>query len=146
MSPVTREQLLDGLQAGWGTYVQRFNDLSPDQQTTYLQQQGYACFGDLLAHVTAWWSDGQQSISTLLVRPDTPPKEYDVDAFNARAVAQSQGLSEPELILRFDETRAAMQKVVDDLPEEAMQNPRINKRLSVEIIGHLEEHALPGKM
>jgi hypothetical protein len=145
MDAVTREQILGGLQQGWGTYIQGFHSLSPDQQTAFLQQQGYARFGDLLAHVVAWWSDGQQTIANLLLHPDAPRKDYDVDAFNAQAVAQSQGMSETELIHRFDSARLAMQKLVSELPEEAVQNRRINKRLAVEVIGHLEEHALPDK-
>ena len=55
---ITREQILESLHTDWGTFVERFQRLSPEAQATYLQQQGYARFADLLAHVIAWWQEG----------------------------------------------------------------------------------------
>ena len=39
---ITREQILESLHTDWGTFVDRFQRLSPEAQAVYLQQQGYA--------------------------------------------------------------------------------------------------------
>ncbi len=62
--------ILDTLQHGWGTYVERFQRLSSKEQAAFLTKQGYARFADLLAHVIAWWEEGKLGVENLLVDPD----------------------------------------------------------------------------
>jgi hypothetical protein len=140
MTDNLREQALDALHGDWAGYVERFRRLSPEAQAAFLQQQGYARLGDLLAHVTAWWTDGQRSIRSILSDPNYPPQEYDVDDFNARAVAAAAGLSEEEILQRFEAARLAFIDLVKGLDEGAFQNERMKRRLHIEVIGHYKEH------
>ena len=78
MTDLTRTQLIATLDDGWGTYVARYRALSPAQQQQWLASQGYARFGDLLAHVVAWWVDGQQVIAHVAADPAHPLRDYDV--------------------------------------------------------------------
>ncbi len=140
MAELTREQVFDALQYGWGTYVARFRRLSPAAQATFLVKQGYARLADLLAHVVAWWREGQQAIQSMLDDPNFQSPSYDVDAFNAQAVASYRDLGEPAVIVAFESARQAWLALVADLSEDAFQSQKITERLHIELIGHLAEH------
>ncbi len=88
MADLTRTELMAALNDGWGAYVARYRMLSPAEQQQWLAAQGYPRFSDLLAHIVAWWVDGQQVIAHVAADPAYPLRDYDVDSFNAGAVAQ----------------------------------------------------------
>ena len=142
MTDLTRTQLIATLDDGWGTYVARYRALSPAQQQQWLASQGYARFGDLLAHVVAWWVDGQQVIAHVAADPAHPLRDYDVDGFNADAVAQYAALDEDAMVTAYEQARAAWMPLISGLSDAAFRNSKIADRLYPEIIGHLEEHAL----
>jgi hypothetical protein len=136
-----QEQLLACLQNDWGSYLPRFERFSAEQQVAFLKKQGYARFGDLLAHVIAWWQEAFPAIENMLEDPAYRSPDVDVNAFNAQAVANFSELDEPAIILSFETLRAAWLDLVSALPDEAFQDPRICHRLHIEIIGHFHEHA-----
>ena len=140
MTGLTRGQIISALQDGWGTYVEHFERLSPEAQAAFLARQGYACLGDLLGHVVAWWEEGQRAIPALLDDPGFEGPDYDVDAFNARAVERFRGMAEPAVIHAFEAARQAWLALVVRLPDDALQNQKIADRLHIEVIGHLAEH------
>jgi hypothetical protein len=142
MTESTREQVFDALQNGWGTCVARFQRLSVEAQATFLAKQGYARLADLLAHVVAWWQEAQRAIENWLVDPTFDPPRYDVDAFNAQAVASVRDLDEPAVTAVFEAARRALLAFVAGLPDEAFENQRIVERLQIEVVGHLEEHEM----
>ena len=144
MTDLSRTQLIATLNYGWGTYVARYRALSPAQQQQWLAGQGYPSFRDLLAHVVAWWVDGQKIIAHTAAAPAYPLRDYDVDAFNAEAVAQYAGLDEAAMVAAYEQARAAWIPLIESLSDAAFHNPKIADRLYPEIIGHLEEHTLPG--
>jgi hypothetical protein len=140
MTELTREQIADALQDGWGTYVERFGRLSPEAQAAFLAGQGYARLADLLAHVVNWWEDGQRAVLARLDAPGFDAPDYDVDAFNAQAVERFRSLSEPSVIQAFEAARRAWLALVAGLPDDAWRNQMIADRLHIEVIGHLAEH------
>jgi hypothetical protein len=139
---ITREQLLASLHTDWGTFVERFQRLSPEAQSAYLQQQGYARFADLLAHIIAWWQEGLAAIPAMLSDPAYTSPDQDVDQFNAQAVDRLRDLNESAIIAIFSDLRQQWIDLVNGLPVEAFQDERINLRLHIEIIGHFDEHRL----
>ncbi len=143
MAELTREQTLSALHDGWGTYVDRFYCLSPDVQAAYLAQQGYTRLADVLAHVVAWWEEGQRIVAALVDDPDFNPPGYEVDAFNAQAVERFRALDEPAVIRSFEAARQAWLGFVDRLPDSAFRSPKTSDWLHMELVGHLEEHKLP---
>jgi hypothetical protein len=143
MTELTRNQIFDALQNGWGTYVEQFRRLSPEGQADFLEKQGFARLADLLAHVIAWWEEGQRVIEKLHYDPDFNSPDYDVDSFNAQAVERSRHLDEAATIQSFERTRQAWFDLVNRLPTATFQNKKIVDRLHIEVIGHLEEHRLP---
>jgi hypothetical protein len=134
---------LDALQNGWGTYVERVKQLSPQRQAEFLERQGYVRLGDLLGHVIAWWEDGLPAIEEMLIDPSRPSQEYDVDAFNAQAVKRFSSIDEATIIQDFEAMRNAWIRLVESLPEGAFSNKKLLSRLHIELIGHLEEHKIP---
>jgi hypothetical protein len=143
MSEITREKILDNLEQEWGTYVERFDKLTPGSQKAFLQQQGYARFADLLAHVAAWWQQADHDIEAMLEDPLFKSPDEDVDAFNAQAVENVHPLDEKAVEESFENMRQVMLDLVIALPDEAFQKESFTERFDMEVIGHLEEHRLP---
>ncbi|MGE5776292.1 MAG: hypothetical protein ACM33V_08730 [Chloroflexota bacterium] len=143
MTHPIQQHVLDILQGDWAEYVEKLRRLSPQARSTFLASQGYARLADLLAHITAWWQVGYQSIERYLVDPAAQPGKYDVDAFNARAVAGVAGLDEAHIIGSFERMRSFLVDFVKNLPETAFEDARVVNQLNMEFTGHLGEHRLP---
>jgi hypothetical protein len=143
MTDLTRQDVLNTLQGDWGTYVQRYRRLSPGAQSAFLVKQGYARFADLLSHIIAWWDVGYHSIEKYITDPGFGPVEYDVDAFNARAVAKTAGLDEDTVIESFDKMRGFLIDFVEKLPETAFENEKVVNQFNMELVGHYRDHNIP---
>lgn len=140
---IIRTQLLAVLEDDWDTYMMRFHLLPPDRQEFWLARQGYARFADLLAHIIAWWAAGLADVAAMVADPDYRQQDYDVDAFNARAVAEAAAMGEATVIEQFESQRVQWLMLVTDLTDEALATQQIADRLQMELIGHLKEHQLP---
>jgi hypothetical protein len=142
MPEVTRNGLLQSLAQDWGTYVERYHRLSEDGRRRFLREQGYARFADLLAHFIAWWEEGVEALERMPADPAYRSPDYDVDEFNARAVARFAAAEEREVADAFEALRRDMVRVVSGLPESAFRESHIADRLHIEILGHMEEHKM----
>ena len=142
MEKITREQFVDCLNRQWQALVGRFQRLSVQEQAAYLKQQGYATFGSLLGHIIAWWQDGAQVVEAMRADAAMALPDYNVDEFNARAVARFGLLDEAEVLNEYEAQRKMMLRLVNDLSDAELQRGNINKRLYYEIIMHWSEHML----
>jgi len=142
MPKISRAQFVERLQNNWAGYITQFNRLSPQQQKLFLNQQGYARLADLLAHITAWWTDGAASIERMRSDPLLPNPDYDVDAFNASAVQKAAGLSESAVIQAYQAQLHVMLALLDSLSDAQLEAENINTRLYYEIIMHWSEHEI----
>ncbi len=145
MAHRTRQEVLDILQKDWAEYVQKFRGLPSESQSTFLVKQGYARFADLLSHIVAWWDVGYQSVERYLTEPSFQPRKYDVNAFNAEAVAEAAGRSEDEVVAAFEKMRLFLIDFVKRLPDIAFENEKVVNQLNLEFAGHLNEHRIPEK-
>jgi hypothetical protein len=143
MTTLTRQDVLNILQVDWGTYVLRFRCLSPEAKSAFLVKQGYARFADLLSHIIAWWDVGSHSIEKYIADPGFGPVEYDVDAFNATAVAKTAGLDDDTVIESFEKMRGFLIDFVKKLPETAFENEKVVNQFNMELVGHLRDHNIP---
>ncbi len=143
MSHRTQQEFLAILQKDWAEYIQGFRSMSSDAQSAFLARQGYARFADLLAHIVAWWEVGYRSIERYLAEPSSQPGNYDVNAFNAKAVAKAAGLSEEEVAASFERMRLFLIDFVKRLPRDAFENEKVVNQLDMDLIGHLDEHRIP---
>jgi non-ribosomal peptide synthetase component F len=142
MDTITRQSVLDLLSGDWADYVPHFQSLSPVARAAFLQQQGYKCLVDLLAHIVAWWEYGMQAIPRYHSDPAARLAEIDVDSFNARAVEQVRGVPESEEIRVFEEARHKFINLTRQLPDEDFMDERILTQYKWELVGHLEEHRI----
>jgi hypothetical protein len=140
MPEVTRKELLQALDQEWGTYVERYQQLSDEGKKRFLRAQGFARFADILAHFIAWWEEGIKALEKMPRDPAYPSPDYSVDDFNARAIKRFSAMDENAIIDIFENQRREMIRLVSDLPEEAFREKRISDRLHIEILGHMEEH------
>ncbi len=143
MANITSQQLFDALQTGWCEYVGKFNGLSPAEQSAFLQREGYARFHDLLAHILAWWEEALEVITAMLEFRDLPSREYDIDAFNAEALAEYHDWTESNLLAHYENLREALLDLVAELPDGALENKRIAGWLHACVLEHLNDHQLP---
>lgn len=139
----TLREVVHALDGGWAVYVRRFESLSAAQQEMFLRAQGFTRFRDLLAHIIAWWEEGHRVISGILDDPGFTWHTPDVDVYNAEAVQRFAHMPEEDLYDYFERMRQVMLNLVSELPEDALQNEDIAGWLYVDVIEHLQEHALP---
>jgi hypothetical protein len=142
MPKVTMQQVLDFLQDDWSRYITGFENLSPQEQTAFLERQGFRRFQDLLAHICAWWEEALKTITAILENYEYLERQYDIDAFNAEAVAQFKDWKEEDVITHFENLRESLLSLVADLPDEALAHPRIAGWLQSDVIEHAEEHKI----
>jgi hypothetical protein len=142
MTQITREQFINLLKTGWGSYLKQFQSLSVEEQNAFLVRQGYAGLAELLAHVVAWWQDGSGKIAEMRADPAVKNPDYDVDSFNAQALRRFAGTSGAQMEELYETQRLAMLDLVESLSPAELADERINTRLYYEIVAHLQEHAL----
>ena len=140
MTDIDRKIALDYLNDHWGSYVKTYQWMTAEDQHEFMQRQGYATFANLMAHFTAWWELGMRVIEIKQRDPSYFYPEFDVDEFNAAAVAGAINLTEAEVLQKFEETRLKFIDCVNHLSEEDFHNPNIIRQLDIELVGHLQEH------
>jgi len=140
---ITKQRTLDYMEFEWGTYVERFNRLSKEEQKKRVLKMGYESMRDLLAHILAWWEEGMGII--LAIAEDRPfeRKKYDFDAFNAESVAKYKGWEETEFMAYFESTRQKMAADLKSLDESVFENRRVRAWLKGIIFNHAREHPAP---
>ncbi len=142
MDKISRETFQSRLRDDWQNYVERFRRLSPAGQQAFLEKQGYSHLGDLLGHIVAWWQDSAQAVANMRADPAYPLADYDVDAFNARAVERFRPFTDDEIIQAFTTQQQSMLELVSGLSDKELGQENINTRLYYEIIMHWTEHEL----
>ncbi len=142
MPSIERQKVLHYLNDCWGNYINDCCALPADRQEEFQHRQGYLRLADLLAHFAAWWEVGMQVIETYRLDPDYQPPAVDVDAFNAAAVESARHLSEAQVIQLFESTRQKFVDLVLRLSDEDFRNPGITNQLQIELVNHLQEHAI----
>lgn len=142
MPLIPREQFLQLLDNDWALFLQRARQLPPEDLRAYLQQQGYPNLTGLLGHVVAWWQDGSQLVQRMRQDPSLQNPDYDVDAFNAQAVARFEEMSEAQMVEVYESQRQSMLALIRSLSDSEMNDERINTRLYYEIVYHLVEHPI----
>jgi hypothetical protein len=140
MNTISRNEFITSLEKDWKCFVERYTTLPPKKRQAYLTRQGYPDLGALLAHILAWWMDGQQVVEEMRGNPALSLANYDVNTFNARAVEKFQDVDEQTMIQMFEAQRAAMLDLVSRLEERELKQENINTRLYYEIIMHWKEH------
>jgi hypothetical protein len=142
MAQFSLDQVMQTLHSGWGGYVQQFNALSPARQASFLEQQGFERFHDLLGHIIGWWEEGLRIITGILDDPGFTWEERDTDTYNQELISNFRSWSEKDLLLHFENVREALLNLVADLPENALGNEDISDWLYADVIKHLEDHQI----
>ena len=142
-NPWTRTELIESLDTTWQMYPIRMAQLSDDEQARFSQQQGYGCSQDLLAHLGAWMEETLR-VMPYLRRDEKPPRDYSGDDdFNARAVQRFEDRSRAEVEAWYEQQRAALKQLLEQLSEEDVSQPRVSRWLIGTIVDHYDEHGLP---
>ncbi len=147
----SRQDLLDALEQGWKQYLPRLAALSEDEQARYAEGQGYARVQDVLVHIFAWWERSIRRSRRLVSGPPVLMPEEEralfpdqtIDEFNAEVVVRHQSWTRAAVETHFVAALAALEQLLRDLPETALEDERLHRWLRVETIDHYQEHRLP---
>lgn len=139
---IPKQRALAYLEHEWGTYVERFNRLSKEEQKKRLDEAGYASFRDLLAHVLAWWEEGMDILRAITEERPFERKKYDFDAFNAAAVAKYKPWDEDKFLAHFEATRRQMAADLTSMEEAVFEKRRVQAWLDGMLVHHAREHLL----
>ena len=91
----------------------------------------------------SWTETGRKNIKNLCDTSDFALPDYDVDAFNAQAVERFHHWSERAILESFERARVGWVSFIENLPDSAFENKKITHRLYLELLFHMQEHALP---
>ena len=128
---LNRQDLLVALEKGWKHYLPLLAQLPEEEQARYAHEQGFSRVQDVLVHILAWWERTMQRSSRLLNGQSVPDSEAnDLDDFNAEVVARYQQWTRPAVEAKFAATLAELERFIDDLPEEGLENDWIHPRMA----------------
>ncbi len=126
----------------WHAYPGKFRGLSADDQAAFLRGQGYASYQDLLVHVAAWWEEADGIVRDRVAGQARPAHKYDIDAFNAAAIARFKDTPNADVLEWYESRRQGIAKTVSALTDEWMQVRTIYGWLDAVLLEHLKEHGL----
>jgi hypothetical protein len=139
MAEFTRELFLKALDE-WGRYVETFRGLPEEEQTSFLQAQGYASVRELLAHVAVWWEEARGIIDETTKHGEGPARKYDFAVFNAAAIKRFGDTPDSEFTAWYEAERQRISSVVSALNESQFRVRRIQNWLNAVLLEHLKEH------
>ncbi|HEX8993308.1 MAG TPA: hypothetical protein VF784_16620 [Anaerolineales bacterium] len=133
---------LDMLQREWAAYPGRFRALPDEKQRLFLEQQGFARFTDIAAHIAAWWDEGQRLIDAVARDPAYNPGEVDVDGFNARVLQLFAPLDEETVWKKYESSRMALMELLMNLPTDLYNRKEVQSWVRSDVIDHYFDHAV----
>jgi hypothetical protein len=110
MSEAEVRQLLDEFRANRREFVRRLLPLPPEVRTEPLT--GGWSARDLIAHIAAWLDEANDRIPRLLA--GAPSRPYDVNAFNAAAVARAQDWTAEQTLAAFRRAADRFEAIVGE--------------------------------
>ena len=139
---ISKQRTLDTLELEWGTYAERFNRLPTEEQNKRVKQTGYESLRDLLAHILAWWEAGMEVIHAIAEDRPFERKNYELDLFNAEAIARYKPWDEAEFMAHFEKTRQKVSADLKSMDEAVFENPHVKDWLFWVILDHARAHLL----
>ena len=141
---LSRFMITDILKHEWATYIEDFNGLSDEKKEEFLSKQGYENFHNLIAHIIGWWEEGARIISGIMDSPAFTWETHDTDEFNVELTKKYSSWSDNDLFAHYETVRMAMIDLTEDLPEDAFLNADIEGWLKDDVVGHYDDHPIPG--
>jgi hypothetical protein len=141
MPELTKTLLIQSLDE-WGRYGEVFERQPAAERIAFLQEQGFASLHDMLAHVGAWWEEAGSVIGDALEGRQGATRTYNLDEFNATALARFKETPEAELLAWYEAQRQQMLALLSSLTDEQMKISRVRNWLEAVILEHLKEHGV----
>jgi hypothetical protein len=141
---LSRFLVVDMLENEWATYIEDFNRLDDEKKKEFISQQGFNTFHNLVAHIIGWWEEGARIITGILDSPGFTWTNPETDGFNLELTRKYAGWSDDDLFKHYETVRSALLDLVADLPDDAFLNRDIESWLKDDVVGHYDEHPIPG--
>jgi hypothetical protein len=141
---MTRQQLLDRLDAAWSAFKASYAGLSDAEMAEPGIVDDWSV-KDILAHVTTWEEEALRHLPQILEggRPPRYSTAYGgIDAFNARMSARKRALSLADVRQQLDDTHCRLIAFIQSVPEEQFtRDTRFRRRLRLDTYSHYPLHA-----
>ena len=96
---------------------------------------------DLIGHVTTWEREAMRMVQCYLSEGDPEVLAFpDVDQFNERTTQEKRSEPLDELLRDFTRTHEELVRYIESLPEVALRDPGVQKRVRVDTFEHYAEH------
>jgi hypothetical protein len=126
----------------WGSYAEAVARLPESERASFLREQGYASYRELLAHVAAWWEEARARVGDVLAKRSAPPQHYSFDSFNAAAVNRAKDMPDSEFTAWYESQRHEMIAMIQAMTDEQLSNGRVLGWLDGVVLEHLKEHCV----
>jgi len=99
-------------------------------------------YKDLIAHLAAWEEEAARRLRTLASGGDIPVfgSDAEIDAFNARAVDERRLVGAEAIVDELEAAHRQLVKVLEQLPDEIVVDPRAQRWIGGNTFGHYAEH------
>ena len=133
-------KLREELFSSSGRFIQLVNKLNPDIREGVIDKSAWSP-KDVLSHIVGWDVEVVKKFNDFIVNPDAD-EEYDIDAFNAKSVADRKGKSWNDVMNEFKSVQVKLSNVVNDLSKDNINSdPRFIEWVEV-LIGHYDHHRI----
>lgn len=141
----SRQELLLAVEQGWKHYLSRLHELSEQEQAIYAQQQGFSRVQDVLVHIFAWWERSMQR-SVQIMNGQPVPRSADMDEFNAEVIKRYSYWTREAVEEKFTTVLDEFERFLQELPETAIENERIQPWIRIDAVDHYQDHRLPNAL
>lgn len=133
-------KLREELFSSSGRFIQSVKKLNPDIREEVIDKSAWSP-KNVLSHIVGWDKEVAKKFKEFIVNPDADD-EYDIDAFNAKSVAERKDKSWNDVMDEFKRVQVELSKVVNDLSEDNINSdPRFIEWVEV-LTGHYDHHRI----
>ena len=139
-----RGRILKRLDKAWRVFLESYAGLS-DAEMLEQGVTGLWSVRDIIAHVTTWEEEALKHLP-LILKGGKPPR-YSVtyggiNAFNALATKEKEGLSLSEVLQQNEVIHQRLITFIENVPEDQLGGEtRLRRRVRLDTYGHYPKHA-----
>ena len=137
----SRFLLADALNREWADYVSGLKSMPEEKQKAFLEKQGFTRFRDLIAHIIGWWDIVLEAVPAIAKGLEYKSPAKDTDLYNAELIKNSSKLGEAEIWKNFESNRQNLIELVINLPQETLDDMKVQEWLKADVLEHYYEHA-----
>jgi hypothetical protein len=135
-----KEEILDKIAKAW----QELQEALAHVQVERMEEAGVVeswSVKDLIGHVTTWENEAMKVLGGYMSTHDLDVLRFSgVDEFNAHMAEEKRGTSLSALREDFERTHEELVRFIEDMSEEDLGVPEVERRIGADRFAHYAEH------